>query len=104
MKEFLDQSFASGGIVNVIFGFMVVEGVALIAFRRVTGHGLGTYQILSLMFPGMFLLLALKGALEAAPWQLIAGWLSAALIAHLGDVLVRLRGNLRPLHRDSSRS
>lgn len=92
MQDFLAQSFASGGIVNVIFVFMFVEGLALMAFHRLTGYGLAAGQILSLMLPGMFLLMALKAALGAAPWPVIACWLLAALIAHLGDVWVRLNG------------
>lgn len=90
MQDTLVQSFADGSIVNVIFAFMFIEGIGLIAFRRVTGSGLCAGQILSLMLPGAFLLLALKAALGGAPWPVTACWLLAALIAHLGDVWTRL--------------
>ncbi|MBS0253282.1 MAG: hypothetical protein JSR78_19660 [Proteobacteria bacterium] len=90
MQDFLAQSFADGSIVYVIFAFMFIEGIALIAFRRVTGSGPGVGQILSLMLPGAFLLMALKAALGGAPWPMIACWLLAALIAHLADVWGRL--------------
>jgi hypothetical protein len=93
MSEFMAQAFASGDIIAVVFAFMAIEGVVLFAFHRLTRRGLKPFEIFTLMLPGIFLLLALRAALQNAVWPVIAGWLSAALIAHLGDLLVRVRGD-----------
>lgn len=54
MLELMEQSFAGGSIVDIIFGFMAIEVFAMIAYHRITGQGLNSYEILGLMIPGIF--------------------------------------------------
>ena len=82
----LSDFFASGRAVDVVLGFMALEGLALIAWRRATGRGLAPGAVASLLLPGMFLLLALRGALTGAQWPWMAGFLLASLLAHIADL------------------
>jgi hypothetical protein len=82
----MDQLFTNGRIVEIIIAFMALEAIALVAYRKVFARGLGTSDIASVLIPGLCLLLALRAALLEASWHVIAGWLLAALIAHLGDL------------------
>jgi hypothetical protein len=81
----------SGRVVDLILVFVVIEALALVAYRRITRRGLRLPGILLMLLPGVCLLLALRGALVgAAPWVVLA-WLAAALVAHLLDLWVRWR-------------
>ena len=91
MLHLIEQSFVGGNIVDVIFAFMALECFALLAFSRVWDSRLKGFEILTLMLPGIFLLLALRAALRGAIWPIIAAWLLAALVAHLCDVGVRFK-------------
>ena len=83
--------FDSGRIVDLVLIFVVLEAVALLALRRRRKRGLGVTAILALVAPGVCLFLALRAALTAAPWPVIAGWLLAALITHGLDLWGRWR-------------
>jgi hypothetical protein len=82
----MKQLFADGSVIDLIFVFMALEAVALIGYRKMSGMGLGTFDVLGLMLPGLFLLWALKKALIGASWWIIAAFLLASLVAHLGDL------------------
>jgi hypothetical protein len=84
------ELFASGHVVDLIIAFMVVEAVVLLAWRRRTGHGIAPGPLVASLLAGFFLLLALRSALTGAPWAVMAGWLLAALVAHLADLIRRL--------------
>ena len=82
----MSELFAGGRIVDLILGFMVLEAIALVAYRRSTGKGIARADLLANLFAGFFLLLALRGALMSAAWGWIAACLAAALVAHLADL------------------
>ena len=83
--------FASGRIVDLIIGFMVLEALALCAYRVFFRGSIPASGILTLLLPGLALLLALRGALVGASWIVIAAWLIASLVAHLIDLRSRIR-------------
>jgi hypothetical protein len=88
MAEF----FASGRVVDVILGLVLLEAAALLALRRLTGRGPDPWQTIAFLLAGACLLLALRAALvDAAAWHRIAVWLMAGLLAHLADLLLRWR-------------
>ncbi len=87
----MDTLFASGQIVDIIFGLMIAEALALIAYHRSTGNGITVPQILSNLLAGMCLFAAVRLALTDAPWPWIGGALTAALIAHIADLRSRWR-------------
>jgi len=82
----MEQLFADGSIVDLIISFMALETVVLLGYRKISGTGLRAFDVLGLMLPGFFLLVALKEALIGSPWWLIAAFLLASLVAHLGDL------------------
>ncbi len=95
MHDLFEKSLEGGRIIDVIFGFMAIECLALLALNRVTQRGLKAIEILSPMLPGICLLLALRSALENESRFILLAWLLAALIAHLGDLKMRLQNRLK---------
>ena len=81
--------FASGHVVDIVLAVMVLEAGLLLAYRYRTRHGLSATELLSVLVPGVFLLLALRGALVGAGMVPIAACLIAALLAHIADIARR---------------
>ncbi len=88
----LAELFSSGHVVDLIIALMVVEALVLLVWRRRLGHTIAPGPLVASLLAGFFLLLALRGALTGAPWLVVAGWLLAALVAHLGDLAGRWNG------------
>ena len=84
--------FVSGHIVDLILGLTLLEAIAVIAYHRRTGRGVGPAEFLGNLLSGVLLLLALRLALVGASWPWMAGCLLAALLAHLLDLGRRWRG------------
>lgn len=82
----------SGLVADIVLACLMVEAIALLAWRRTTGRGPTTGALLALLLPGGFLVLALRFALTGAPWWLVPAALGAAFAAHLADLRERLRG------------
>ncbi len=81
----------SGSIASVILALMLVEGVALTALHFTKGLGPPPLLVWSNLLAGAAFVLALRSALTGAPWQIIAVWLAASLVAHVIDLFVRWR-------------
>jgi hypothetical protein len=88
----LARLFASGRIVDWIVLIMALEWVTVLAAQRVLKRSLGSLPLLVGLSAGLALLLALRESLLGGPWQAVAAWLAAALIAHLIDLHIRLKG------------
>lgn len=82
---------ASGRLVDLVLGLMVLEGVLLAAYHRRTGRGIAPADLLVNLLAGGALLLALRAALTGAGWTSIALWLGLALLAHVADLARRWR-------------
>lgn len=82
----MSHLFTTGRIVDLIVALTVVEWLALAAYHRSTGRGIAPLDLLGNLLAGVFLLLALRGALLGAGWGWIGLALTAALIAHLSDL------------------
>jgi hypothetical protein len=80
------ELFESGRVVDLLLAFMVLEAVALWAYRRASGRGIPSIAVAASLASGACLLLALRAALTTAGWEWIALWLTAALAAHLTDL------------------
>ena len=81
----------SGAIVTVMLVFVIVEVIALIAYRRFTGRGLSPLGLLLNIGAGTSLMFALRASLMNQSWQIIAVWLVIALIFHMSDLVYRYR-------------
>ena len=77
--------FASGRIVDLILGFMLLEWIVLARRRSRAGRGLGPLEVGVSLLAGAALLLALRSALRGADWRQIACLLLLALAAHAWD-------------------
>jgi len=83
------ELFATGRIVDWILGLMLLELAVLTLLRRTTRRGLSAIELIVALGAGAALLAALRTALLGEPWQRIAPWLLAALVAHLIDLSFR---------------
>ena len=79
----------SGHAIDVILARVAIEAFALVIFRIVSGQGPATLALIANLLSGAFLLLALRNALgDGGPWVLMS-CLTAALIAHFADLVIR---------------
>ena len=85
----IEDLIASGRIVDLILGLVVVQFVAIVLYRRTTGRGPAPADIAFTLLAGAGLLLALRAALTDAGWMSIAAYLVLALVAHLADLARR---------------
>jgi hypothetical protein len=97
--------FASGRIADVALVLMCIEALGLLVFVRrrhrrraaaanVSFMGaprMGSVGLLANLAAGACLVLALRAALKHDSWLAVAGFLSAALVAHIVDVVQRVR-------------
>jgi hypothetical protein len=91
VEKTMAELFASGRIIDLILGLVVVEVMALALWRRFgTGPDLG--GLVANLASGGFLLLAVRAALVDAPWEWVALALLGSLLAHLADLYGRWRG------------
>jgi len=87
----MSELFATGRIVDLIIGLMVLEAVGLWFLRRRTGRGPLPLGLLVNLAAGGCLLLALRLALVDAGWLWVGAALGLAFVAHLADLIVRWR-------------
>jgi chromate transport protein ChrA len=85
------EIFASGRLIDLILGLVLIEAIALTLLYRLTGKGVAIRDWVGLLLAGVFLLLALRVALTDAGWIWIGLWLGLAFIAHLADLAMRWR-------------
>jgi hypothetical protein len=85
------ELFASGRVVDGILLLMLIELIALTWWGRISGRGTSMIELGASLGAGAALLLALRCALLGEPWQRIAPWLIAALVAHLIDAACRCK-------------
>ena len=76
-------------IVDAILCLVVLEGAALLALHRRTGHGPPPRIALSTLVPGFFLLLAMRLSIGGSPWFMVCGALFLSLCAHAADLRTR---------------
>jgi hypothetical protein len=86
------ELFASGYIIDLILGLVVLEVLALALWRRRFGTGPALGGLAANLASGGFLLLAVRAALVDAWWGWIALALLGSLVAHLVDLYGRRHG------------
>lgn len=86
----LEALFASGRIVDVALILMLAETAVIWLYFRARGRPVVFADLAWNVLAGASLLLALRAALTGAGWMWVAGFLTAALIAHIGDTRRRL--------------
>jgi hypothetical protein len=83
------EIFIDGRMIDIILALVAVEAVALLALRAVFGRGPAPAAFVGNLLAGVFLLLALRNALDGGSWTWMAICLLAALVAHLADLALR---------------
>jgi hypothetical protein len=83
--------FASGRIIDLILGLVVLEALLLYSFRRTTGRGPRLRSLLPTLASGALLLLAMRLTIAGLWWGLVALPLALALITHVWDLAGRWR-------------
>lgn len=85
--------FYSGRVADLILALVILEGGLLALYHRYTGKGLPFSDIAGFLLSGLFLLLALRAALNDAWWGWISLWLTASLVTHIADLRRRWKGD-----------
>ena len=80
----LERFFSSGHAVDAALAVLLVEALALIFWRRRP-----LASVMTTVFPGACLLMALRAALTGAGVTWVALWLALSLPAHLADLWKR---------------
>jgi hypothetical protein len=75
--------------VDLVLCIIALEAILFTAWWRYTKHGLSPRTTLTLLTPGVFLLLALRVAVMQGSTLAMAAFLTAAFIAHIVDVTAR---------------
>lgn len=83
--------FENGRIVDLILVLMLCEAVVICVLGWALRYRIPVRGLLFNLAAGACLLLALRAVLTDAGWMMAGIWLSAALVAHVSDLLVRLR-------------
>jgi hypothetical protein len=78
--------FTSPHLIDLILAGIILEAAVVIARR-----GLTPLATLSMLAPGVFIMLALRAALAGAAWPWVPACLAAAGVAHLFDMKNRWR-------------
>jgi hypothetical protein len=85
------ELFASGHVIDVILGLMAGEVLVLVALHRRTGRGIAPSRLVANFCAGLFLLLAVRGALVGAAWGWIELCLLGGMAGHFADLWQRSR-------------
>lgn len=85
------ELFSSGRIVDLILAIIVLEALIVIALALFPRLRLATIGMLMNLAAGAALLLALRSVLTDAGWVETGAWLAAAFLAHLSDLVARIR-------------
>lgn len=78
-------------LADIALGALAAEGAVLVVYHGLTGRGLPPLDLLSVLLPGAWLLLALRSALTGTQGAALSLFLVAALLAHLADMRRRWR-------------
>ena len=77
--------------IDVILVLVVIEGTALVVYRRATGRGPEARKVPAMLAAGFFLMLAVRLAQGGAGDGTLALCLVGSLVAHLFDLAGRWR-------------
>ena len=74
------------GLITIVIGFTVLEGLGLWLYRLRTGKGVAARDFVANWVSGLCLMFALRSALTDAGWAWVALWLLASGLAHASDL------------------
>ncbi len=77
------------GLITIVIGFTLLEGVALWIYRWRTGKGVAARDFVANWVSGLCLMFALRSAVADAWWVWVALWLLASGVVHGADLWSR---------------
>ena len=88
----MDDFIKSGLVTDIVLIVMSVEAVILTLYLRRKGQYSSVPGFLIALLAGAFLILALHAALTGPHFDEIAVFLGLSLLAHLGELALKIRG------------
>ena len=85
----MDELLLSRRLIEIVIAFTVLEGVALVAYHRLTGKGVAPREFAANLMSGLCLMLALRGVLASSAWGWTALLLLGAGVVHASDLRQR---------------
>jgi hypothetical protein len=92
----MDEIIRSGRIADVILVAIAAELLVVGVWMWRRGQGLALLSFVASCLSGGALVLALRAVLREQGWLFVAICLFAALLAHMADLVLRLRSTRRP--------
>ena len=80
-----------GGLIDTIIVITLLEVTMLLLYHHQTKRGLMPRDYLLNVLSGLCLMLALRSSLAGSVWYFTATFLTAAGLAHVADIILRLR-------------
>lgn len=77
------------GLIDAVIVLTLIEGLALVLYRRITGTGVQLRDFGINLVAGFMLMLALRSHIAASHWGWTAAFLAAAGAAHATDIWSR---------------
>lgn len=87
--------FDPSRLADLVIVITLIEAAVLAVWHRVRRTGPAPREWLPTLLSGLFLMLALRAALQGSDWTTWAAWLAAAGLAHVADMLGRWK-RIRP--------
>jgi hypothetical protein len=82
----LQDIFSGTLLVDIVITVTLLEWGVLSWWHRRTGRGIPMSELRATLLAGLYLMLALRASMTAAPWYLVALLLLAAGLAHAADL------------------
>jgi len=82
----MSQALADGSLVDAVIAITLLEALALLIYRALTGKGVAANQFMLNLLSGLSLMVALRLVLAGAWWGAIAACLLLAGLLHVADL------------------
>jgi hypothetical protein len=87
----LNEIFSGTLLIDIVITVTLIEWAVLYFWHRRTGRGVALSEVRLTLLAGLYLMLALRASMTAAPWYVVALLLLAAGLSHAADLLRRWR-------------
>lgn len=85
----MHEIFSGTLLIDIVITVTLVEWGVLSWWHRRTGRGIPMSELRATLLAGLYLMLALRASMTAAPWYVVALLLLAAGLTHASDLLRR---------------
>jgi len=106
MGDAVSGFFAGTGLVDFVIAVTWAEAALLVLWQVRTGRGVPVQDVLAMLLPGLWLMLALRSVISGHDGLVTAVYLLAAGVSHANDVWRRYRHHDRHYdrHHDAHRN